>query len=156
MPRFERVGGGVNSGGAGFDAAVAEEDDFDLLFEGVHVGDFGGGDGAAAEEADVGECVEVREGDGMSDHAAHGEAGHGAMGLVGEGSESGVNVGDKVMDEDAIVGAGAEAAAKATATAAAAATAGPTAETAGRACARASTASRAANGAGFHDDNHGL
>src|ERR1035438_3843769 len=38
-------------------------------------------------------------GDGSGLHAAHGEAGHGAMRLIGDGAEVGVDVGDQVVDE---------------------------------------------------------
>src|SRR5436190_1608172 len=45
----ESVGGGFDAVGAAFDAAVAHVDELDLGL----IGDFGGGDGATAEEADV-------------------------------------------------------------------------------------------------------
>ena len=69
---------------AKFTAAVADEHHLDLLLEGGHVGDVRRGDAAAAEDADVGELVEVGQGDRPGLHAAHGQAGHGAMRLIGK------------------------------------------------------------------------
>src|SRR5688572_8077453 len=56
---------GAAAAGDGVDlaAAVADEHELHLLFEGVHVLDVGGGDAAAAEDADVRERVEVLGGD---------------------------------------------------------------------------------------------
>ena len=48
----------------------------------------------------MGELVEVGQGDHSGLHAAHGEAGHGPMGLIGEGAVVGINEGDQVIDED--------------------------------------------------------
>src|SRR5208283_6247980 len=50
-------------GGVKFAAAVADEHDLDLLLEGGQIGDVRQGDAAAAEEADMGELVEVGQGD---------------------------------------------------------------------------------------------
>ncbi len=76
---FQGLDVGFCSGEAVFFTAVADEDEFGLLFKGGHVCNIGNGDTAAAENADVRESVKVREGDGASLHAAHGEAGHSAM-----------------------------------------------------------------------------
>jgi len=45
--------------GVNFAAAVADEHEFDLLFEGVHVGDVRCSDAATTENTDVGELFEV-------------------------------------------------------------------------------------------------
>ena len=57
---------------AEFAAAVADKHDFDLLFEAGHIGDVVGADAAAAENADVGKCIEVGQGDRSGLHATHG------------------------------------------------------------------------------------
>src|ERR1035437_2494240 len=49
--------------GAILAASVTDEHDFDLLLEGVHVGDFRRSNAATAENADVRKLVEVRQGD---------------------------------------------------------------------------------------------
>ena len=46
--------------------------------------DIGRGDDAAAEETDVGELVEMLQRDEVGLRSAHGEAGHGAMRLIGQ------------------------------------------------------------------------
>ena len=99
--------------GAEFAAAVADEDQLDLLFEACHVSDVGHGDAAAAENADVRKRVEMGQGDRLRLHAAHGKAGHRAMRLVGERAEVGVDVGDQIVDENLLERAEVEAAASA-------------------------------------------
>ena len=95
--------------GVKFTAAVADEHHLDLLLEGGQVGDIRHGDAAAAEDADVGELVEVGQGDLPGLHAAHGEAGHGPMGLVGQGAVVGINEGDQVVDQNPLESAEVEA-----------------------------------------------
>ena len=85
---------------AEFAAAVADEYQLDLLLETGRIVDIVRGDAAAAEEADVGELVEVLQGDLPGLHSAHGQAGHGAMGLIGERAEVGIDVGDQLVDEN--------------------------------------------------------
>ena len=100
---------------ANFAAAIADEHQLDLLLEGSHVGNIRWSDAAAAENADMGELVEVGQGDRSGLHAAHGEAGHGPMGLISQGAIGGINVGDQVVDEYLLEGAEVEAAPKAAA-----------------------------------------
>ena len=50
-------------GGIDFTASIADEHDFGLLLEGIQVGDVIRPDGAAAEDADMRERVEMGEGD---------------------------------------------------------------------------------------------
>ena len=83
-----------------FTAAVADEHHLDLLLEGSHVGDVRRRDAAAAEDADVRELVEVGQRDRPGLHAAHGEAGHGAIRLIRQGAEVGINEGDQVVDQN--------------------------------------------------------
>ena len=59
-------------------------------------------DAAAAEDADVGELVEIGQSDLPGLHAAHGQAGHGAIRLVGERAEIGVDEGNQIVDEHAL------------------------------------------------------
>ena len=79
---------------AEFTAAVADEYQLDLLFETGSVVDIVHGDGTAAEEPDVGERIEILQSDCPGFHASHRQAGHGAMGLIGERTEIGIDVGD--------------------------------------------------------------
>lgn len=92
------------SGDAIFFAAVTDKDEFGFLFKGRHVGDVGEADAAAAEDADVGESVKVRESNCAGLHAAHGEASHGTMRLIGDGAEVSVDVGNEVVNEDVLEG----------------------------------------------------
>jgi hypothetical protein len=87
-----------------FAAAVADEHQLDLLLETGRVVDIVQGDAPAAEEADVRELVEVLQGDRLGLHAAHGQAGHGAIGLIGERAEVGIDVGDQLVDENRLEG----------------------------------------------------
>ena len=57
--------------GIDFPASVADEHEFNLLLESRDVGDVGEGDAAAAKNADVGELVQVGQGDRAGLHAAH-------------------------------------------------------------------------------------
>ena len=83
-----------------FAAAKADEYQLYLLLETGRLVDIVHGECPAAEEADVGKLVEVRHGDRLGLHSAHGEAGHGAMGLIGERAEVGIDVGDQFVDEN--------------------------------------------------------
>ena len=87
------------SGSAVFATTVTDEHDLDVLLEGVRIGDLGRGNAAAAEDADVGELVEVSQGDGARLHAAHGEPGHGPVRLIWEGAEVGVNERNQIFNE---------------------------------------------------------
>ena len=82
-----------------FKAAVADEQHLDLLLEGGQVGDIRHGDAAAAEDADVGELVEIGQSDLPGLHAAHGEAGHSPIGLISDRAEAGINEGNQVVDK---------------------------------------------------------
>src|SRR6185369_17425043 len=77
-------------GGIHFTAAIADEDQFDLLLESRHVSDVRLSDAATAENADVGKLVEVSQGDRAGLHAAHGETGHRAMRLIGHRAVGGI------------------------------------------------------------------
>jgi len=44
------------------------------------------------------------QGDQLGFHAAHGEAGHGAMGLIGERAEVGIDVRNELLDENGFEG----------------------------------------------------
>ena len=68
----ERSGSGFGGGSASFKTAEAEEHCFDLLLELLHVFDFRCRDAPTAEQANVGECVEIRHGDLMRLHTTHG------------------------------------------------------------------------------------
>ncbi len=83
-----------------FAAAVADEHDFDLLFERVHVGDVLRGDTAAAEDPDVGEKIQMFQGDSPGLHAAHGQAGHGPVRLIGQGAIVCINVRNQLINEN--------------------------------------------------------
>ena len=91
-----------------FAAAVADEYQLYLLFKTGRVVDIIHGDGAAAEETDVGEPIEIPQGNRLGFHSAHGQARHGAMRLVGERTEVGIDVGDQLVDENRLEGADVE------------------------------------------------
>ncbi|MDT8303755.1 MAG: hypothetical protein RQ760_19895, partial [Sedimentisphaerales bacterium] len=48
--------------------------------------------------------IEILQGNRLGFHSAHGEAGHGAMGLIGERTEVGIDVGDQLVDENGLEG----------------------------------------------------
>jgi hypothetical protein len=87
-----------------FFAAVTDKDEFGFLFESRQIRDVREADAAAAEHANVGERVEVRESDYAGLHAAHREASHGAMRLIGEGTEICVDVGNEIINKDMLEG----------------------------------------------------
>jgi len=95
---------GFRGGHAVFFAAVTHEDEFVFLFKSRHVRDVREADAAAAENANVGERVKVRQSDYTSLHAAHREASHGAMGLIGDRAEVCVDVGNEVVNQDMLEG----------------------------------------------------
>ena len=101
---FEGFAVGFCSGGTVFFAAVTDKDEFGFLFKGGHVRDVRQADAAAAENADVRESVEVGEGDYAGLHAAHGEAGHRAMGLIRYRAEICIDVGNEVVNEEVLEG----------------------------------------------------
>src|SRR5690349_20141022 len=72
-------------GWVNFAAAVADEHESDLLFEGIHVGDVRQSNAAAAEDANMGKLVEVRQAAGSSLHTAHRQTGHGSIRLLSKG-----------------------------------------------------------------------
>src|ERR1041384_2720034 len=94
---FESGGIGPCGSGAAFEAAEAEEYDLRLFLERGQVGDFVCADASAAEQADMGELVQVGERDLMGLHAAHGKPGHGAIGWFGECAEIRVNKGNQLV-----------------------------------------------------------
>ena len=110
--------------GVNLAAAIADEDEFDLLLEGGHIGDVRRRNAAPAKDADVGERVEIGQRDLPGLHAAHGQTRHRAMGLVGESAIVAVYVGDQVINEDPFEGAEVEGSAK-SATPACASSGGP-------------------------------
>src|SRR5690348_11155089 len=75
---WSAVGARPAVGGVHLAAAVADKHQFDLFLEGRHVGDVRQSNAAAAEDANMGKLVEIRQGDGSSLHAAHRQTGHGA------------------------------------------------------------------------------
>src|SRR6185369_10641799 len=83
-----------------FLAAVADEYELHLFLEPGHVGDVRHPNGAAAEDADVRELVEMRRRDGARLHAAHRKTGHRAVWLVRERAEVRVDVGNQIFDHD--------------------------------------------------------
>ena len=85
---------------AEFAAAVADEYQLYLLCKTGRIFDIVRGDGSAAEETDVGKYIEMLKRNRLRLHSAHGEAGHGAMGLIGERAEIGVDVWDQLVDEN--------------------------------------------------------
>src|SRR5690606_7122088 len=56
--------------------------------------------GSAAEKANVRELVEVPQHDDLRFHAAHGETSHGAVRLIRDRSEVGLNVRDRLVHAD--------------------------------------------------------
>src|SRR5512141_997829 len=68
-------------------AATTAKHDFDFLPETGRAVDIIGSDGAATEETDVGELVEILQCYELGLHSAHRQAGHSTMGLIGESAE---------------------------------------------------------------------
>jgi hypothetical protein len=97
---FQGFDVGFCRGEAVFFAAVTDKDEFGFLFESRQIRDVREANAAAAEHANVGERVEVRESDYAGLHAAHREASHGAMRLIGEGAEICVDVGNEIINKD--------------------------------------------------------
>jgi hypothetical protein len=85
-----------------FAATKANEDQLNLLLETGRVVDIIHGKSPAAEETNVCKLVEVSHGDHLGFHSAHGEACHGAMGLIGERAEVGIDVGDQLVHENCL------------------------------------------------------
>ena len=96
-----RVGAVAEAGHAVLQFAAAEAHEYEL----EALGEFGivlrviHGDGAAAEDAQGGEHLRVRNGDGLGLHAAHGEAGHRTVLVVGDRAEVAVDVRDAILDQ---------------------------------------------------------
>ena len=61
---------------------------------------------AAAEKPDVGEFVEILQGDNLGLRSAHGQASHGTIWLIGQRAEIGVNVRDQFANEHLLEGFG--------------------------------------------------
>ena len=95
--RFRVAAKGAASITAQFAAAVADEYQLYLLFKTGRIVDILHRDGAAAEKADVRERVEIFQSDCFGFHATHRQTGHGAVGLIGEGAEIGIDVGDQLV-----------------------------------------------------------
>src|ERR1039457_1291350 len=70
-----------------------------FLLEVGHVFDLRRSDAAAAKHSDVGELVEVGQGDAVGQCTAHREAGHGAVRLIGQRPVVGVDKGNHFSNE---------------------------------------------------------
>src|SRR5208283_3808947 len=81
-------------------AAAATEHHFDLLLETRRILDIGGGDDAAAEEADLGKLVEILQGDDLGFHPAHGKPSHATMSLIAQSTEVGVDIRNEFVYEN--------------------------------------------------------
>ena len=81
-------------------AATTGEHDLDLLPEARRVADVIRVDDAAAEESDVRKLVEILQRDDLGLHSAHREAGHAAMGLIGQRAEVRVDVRNQFADQN--------------------------------------------------------
>ena len=111
---------------------------------------------SAAEQPDVRELIEVDHRDGRGLHAAHRQARHRAVVLVGQRAEVGVDPGDQIIDHELSVSAAPGTAdTKPGSAAAAGACAGAPAPGAAGRC-RAPGPPAATHGAGFHDHDHGF
>ena len=83
-----------------FAAAKADEHELDLFPETRRLSNIFDTNAAAAEYADRGEHIGPGESDDPGLHTAHGESGHGPMGLICKGAEVGVNKGDQLVDKN--------------------------------------------------------
>jgi len=73
-----------------FFPAVTYEEELDVFFEAFSVLHVFHRDGAATEESDVGELVEVPERNCFCLHAVHGKTGHGSVWLIGQSAKIGI------------------------------------------------------------------
>src|SRR5579859_949295 len=96
---------------AQFSAAIADEHHLYFVLESNQVGNVCRSDASAAENADVGEFIEIGESDLPGLHPTHREAGHGSIGLIIERTEVGVNERDQIIDKNMLESAEVEAAA---------------------------------------------
>src|SRR5205085_9992090 len=94
------VGAWSAVGGVNFTAAVTDEHKLYLLFEGSQVGNIRQGNAAATEDADIGELIQVGQSDSPGLHAAHREACHGAVRLIGKGAVVGINKRNQVVKQN--------------------------------------------------------
>jgi len=81
-------------------AAATGEHHFDFLPETGRVIHIICCDDTTAEETDVRELVEILERDEFRLGSAHGEPGHGTMGLIRQGAKVGINIRDQFADEN--------------------------------------------------------
>src|SRR5208282_5410915 len=96
---FQCVGGRLETGSAALAATETHEHDFDFQLEGGHVGYILRAERAAAEDADMGELVEVGQGYSSGLHAAHGEPGQSAVFAVGVDGIVRLDVGNDVFEQ---------------------------------------------------------